>query len=157
VDIATTRILDYYILPCKAIFRVVVNFMKCLFPILKEYLVSRQLESSAFASIIYNGSQIVVKKARSCGFAKLSSAIEQWSHFTSHAVGKFFRKVQLEKLYKLGTGVFFRIWKGMVFFWGEFSLLHTLTTLKKSIFMFERIVDQKDHEVGVLCATLCMV
>ena len=71
MDIATTRILDYYILLCKAIFRVVVNFMKCLFHILKEYLVSRQLESSAFASIIYNGSQIVVKKARSCVFAKI--------------------------------------------------------------------------------------
>jgi hypothetical protein len=36
-----------------------------------SHLVSRQLESSAFASIIYNGSQIVVKKARSCGFAKI--------------------------------------------------------------------------------------
>jgi hypothetical protein len=39
----------------------------------------------------------------------------------------------------------------MVFFWGEFSLLHTLTTLKKSISMFEWVVDQKDHEVGELC------
>jgi hypothetical protein len=91
VDIATTRILDYYILPCKVIFRVVVNFMKCLFPILKEYLVFRQLGSSAFASIIYNGSQIFVKKRGHVVLQKLSSAIEQ------------------------------------CFFWGEFSLLHTLT------------------------------
>jgi hypothetical protein len=65
--------------------------MKCLFPILKEYLVSRQLESSAFASIIYNGSQIFVKKRGHVVLQKLSSAIEQ------------------------------------CFFWGEFSLLHTLT------------------------------
>ncbi|XP_045023853.1 uncharacterized protein LOC116931101 [Daphnia magna] len=37
-----------------------------------SHLVSRQLESSAFASIICNnGSQIVVKKARSCGFVKI--------------------------------------------------------------------------------------
>ena len=157
MDIATTRILDYYILPCKAIFRVVVNFMKCLFPILKEYLVSRQLGSSAFASIIYKGSQIFVKKARSCGFAKIKFG--DWAMIALYESysRQIFPKSSTRKVVQIGNWCLFQNLEGNGFLLGRVLSFTYFNNTKKSISMFERIVDQKDHEVGVLFATLCMV
>ena len=104
-----------------------------------SHLVSRQLESSAFASIICNnGSQIVVKKSAVVWFCENSVRrlsndrtlrVMQSANFSERRKLKI-TSVSTRKVIQIGDWCLFRNLEGNGFFWGEFSLLHTLTALK---------------------------
>ena len=125
-----------------------------------SHLVSRQLESSAFASIICNnGSQIVVKKSAVVWFCENSVRrlsndrtlrVMQSANFSERRKLKI-TSVSTRKVIQIGDWCLFRNLEGNGFFWGRVLSFAYFNSTKKSISMFEWIVDQKDHEVGVLC------
>ena len=104
-----------------------------------SHLVSRQLESSAFASIICNnGSQIVVKKSAVVWFCENSVRrlsndrtlrVMQSANFSERRKLKI-TSVSTRKVIQIGDWCLFRNLEGNGFFGGEFSLFHTLTAIK---------------------------
>jgi hypothetical protein len=70
---------------------------------------------------------------------------------------QIFPKGSTRKVVQVGNWCLFQNLEENGFLWGRVLSFTYFNNTKKSISMFERIVDQKDHEVGVLCATLCMV